>query len=283
VTLDVALKLTAILLLLRPPAIWWLAAASTLVAGLALLSARVRRSPWTWGVATVIVSARVIAAWPLADNHIYLLGYWCLAITLALGSGTPANVLRPAGRWLLGAAFAFAVLWKALLSPDYVDGRFFRVTLLTDDRFADVLMAVGGLTPEHVRLARNALAPLPDGAERVEDEQLAEPPAVRTLAIVATWAGLTLEAAIAVLCLLPARYLSRARHHAILAFLATTYAFAPVAGFGWLIAAMGAAQCREHEKRYLAAYVAAFFVVMVFGELPRTIVLQTGVESALAP
>jgi hypothetical protein len=258
--------LTGIVLLLRPPDLWWLAAASTLTAGLVLLFPRVRQSPRTWGAATTIVCARVLAAWPLADNHIYLLAYWCLAITLALGSHTPADILRPASRWLLGAAFAFAVLWKALLSPDYVDGRFFRVTLLTDDRFADVLMTVGGLTPDQVRLARNALAPLPDGAERVEDEQLTEPPAVRRLAMFATWTGLSLEAAIAVLCLLPAGRLARTRHGAILAFLVTTYA-----------------QCRENERRYLPAYIAVFFVVMVFSELPRTLVLPAGVGPALAP
>ena len=59
----------------------------------------------------------------------------------------PATTLATSSRWLLGAAFAMAVLWKAVLSPDYVDGRFFRVTLLTDERFADAALLFGGLAP----------------------------------------------------------------------------------------------------------------------------------------
>ena len=43
-----------------------------------------------------------------------------------------------------------AVLWKAALSPDYVDGRFFRVTLLTDERFADASLVFGGLSREQM-------------------------------------------------------------------------------------------------------------------------------------
>ena len=37
-----------------------------------------------------------------------------------------------------------AVLWRAALSPDYVDGRFFRVTLLTDERFAEASLGSAG-------------------------------------------------------------------------------------------------------------------------------------------
>ena len=41
----------------------------------------------------------------------------------------PASQLARTNRLLLGLVFAFAVLWKAALSPDYRDGRFFAVTL----------------------------------------------------------------------------------------------------------------------------------------------------------
>ena len=40
-------------------------------------------------------------------------------------------------RALIGLAFAFAVLWK-LLSPDYLDGRFFRVALVEDHRLEPI-------------------------------------------------------------------------------------------------------------------------------------------------
>ena len=71
------------------------------------------------------MAARIVAVWPLADNHIYLLAYWCLAIGLALAGPAPAATLATSSRWLVGAAFTMAVLWKAVLSPDYVEAASF--------------------------------------------------------------------------------------------------------------------------------------------------------------
>ena len=166
--------------------------------------------------------------------------------------------------------FSFAVLWKAELSPDYLDGRFFRVTLLTDDRFADTLMLVGGVTADELVQNRQILVPIPEGAELSEPHGLIEPPRVRALAMAAIWGALLMEASVAVLCLVPARRLQLARHASILTFCVLTYALAPVAGFGWLIATMGLAQCHPDQRALARAYVAVFFVVIVFSELPRS-------------
>ena len=137
-----------------------------------------------------LVAARIAFVWPLSDNHIYLLAYWCLAIGLALSGPAPAATLSTSSRWLLGAAFALAVLWKAVLSPDYVDGRFFRVTLLTDERFADASLVFGGLSREQMAVNRKFLEPLPEGAELLEPPAFVEPPRLRAFAAVATWGGL---------------------------------------------------------------------------------------------
>jgi hypothetical protein len=61
----------------------------------------------------------------VADNHIYLLAYWCLVLFLVLNVPAPARqrALALNARWLIGLAFLFAILWKAVLSPDFVDGR----------------------------------------------------------------------------------------------------------------------------------------------------------------
>ena len=257
---DSVLTLTAIILLLRPLDIWWLAPFALAAACLSLVVRGVRRAPITWLLVSALVAARLVAVWPLSDNHIYLLAYWCLAIGLALSSATPAATLSASSRWLLGAAFAMAVLWKAVLSPDYVDGRFFRVTLLTDERFADASLVFGGLSRDEMAENRKFLEPLPDGAELLDPPAFVEPPRLRAFAAIATWGGLLLEASIALLCLLPIEILRRrsvaeagvielARHASLLTFCATTYALAPVAGFGWLLATMGLAQCRPDSAR----------------------------------
>jgi hypothetical protein len=93
-------------------------------------------------------------------------------------------------------------------------------------------------------------------------------------AAVATWGGLTLEALIAVLCLIPAEgRLLLARHGSLLAFCATTYALAPVAGFGWLLATMGLAQCRLTQGGLRAAYLTVFVLIVLYSEIPWTGIL----------
>jgi len=271
---DSVLTLTAIILLLRPLDVWWLAPVVLAAACLSLAVRSLRRRPITWLVVAALVAVRIVVVWPLSDNHVYLLGYWCLAIGLALSSPAPAATLSTSSRWLLGAAFAMAVLWKAVLSPDYVDGRFFRVTLLTDDRFADASLLFGGLSREQMADNRQFLEPLPAGAELLTPPAFVEPPRLRAFAAIATWAGLALEALIALLCLIPAQgRLLVARHVSLLAFCATTYALAPVAGFGWLLAVMGLAQCRVSQRAMRAAYLAVFVLILLYAEIPWTGVL----------
>ena len=271
---DSVLTLTAIILLLRPFDVWWAASFVLAAACLSLLSRAIRRAPVTWLLVAVFVAARIVAVWPLSDNHIYLLAYWCLALGLALSSANPAGTLSVSSRWLLGGAFAMAVLWKAALSPDYVDGRFFRVTLLTDERFADASLVFGGLSREQMIQNRAFLEPLPQGAELLTPPPFVEPPRLRAFAAAATWGGLVLEGLIALTCLVPVRgRLDVARHGLLLAFCVTTYALAPVAGFGWLIATMGLAQCRPHQQSLHRAYVAVFILILLYSEVPWTGVL----------
>lgn len=275
---DSVLTLTAIILLLRPLDVWWLAPFVLAAACLSLILRSVRRAPLTWVLVAVLVAIRIVYIWPLSDNHIYLLAYWCLAVGLALSGPIPAATLSASSRWLLGAAFGMAVLWKAVLSPDYVDGRFFRVTLLTDERFADASLVFGGLSRDQMAENRTFLKPLPEGAALLEPPAFVEPPRLRAFAAIATWGGLALEALIAFLSLIPeglprrsaatAGRIQLARHASLLMFCATTYALAPVAGFGWLLATMGLAQCRPDQRTLRGAYVAVFVLILLYTEIP---------------
>jgi hypothetical protein len=268
--LETALRLTAIALLLRPMGPWFVRPAILGLAALVLVSPRVLRTPAVWAAAAALVALRIAEDWPLADNHIYLIAYWSLAIALALRSADVSHALATTSRWLIGLAFAFAVIWKVLLSPDFLDGRFFRVTLLTDPRFAEAALLIGGLTDEQLEANRRALAPLPEGAALAEPPTVTEPPRLTSLAMVSTWGIVLLEAGVAAVMLAPAGQAVRLRwrHVLLLAFCLITYAFAPVAGFGWLLLVMGAAQTRADETWLRRGYVVAFLVVLVYSEVP---------------
>jgi len=160
------------------------------------------------------------------------------------------------------------------LSPDYLDGRFFRVTLLTDDRFADAAMLVGDMTEAQIREAREFLQPLPAGAELADPVWFGEPPRLRLFGMAVTWIGFLLEAIVAALCLGVARAGSMSRHVALMIFCVTTYALAPVAGFGWLLSTMGIAQCGTAQRAARHAYVCVFFLILLYSEIPWTGLLR---------
>jgi hypothetical protein len=141
---DLARRLTLADLVLRPIGIGWLRSVVLALAVLALVLPSLARRRELWLALAALAGWRVVASWPLADNHAYLLGYWCLALAIAALDADPRPALAWSGRVLIGLVFTLAVLAKAI-SPDYLDGRFFRVALVTDDRLAPFAQLAGGL------------------------------------------------------------------------------------------------------------------------------------------
>jgi hypothetical protein len=265
---DVLLRLTLIELLLRPGGPWGILPFVLVMSCAGLIFTKALRAPILWFGLFVLTGVRIFADWPLPDNHIYLLAYWCLAIFLSLRSPLNRLTLATSSRLLLGFAFALAVLWKGVFSPDFTDGRFFRVTLLTDERFASPALLFGGLTEAQLDQDRAYLNPLPEGAELLHPPKLIEPPRLRRFGFLATWGSLLLEASIAFLFLIPFERLYWLRHVALLLFCLVTYPFAPVAGFGWLLLVMGMSQIRPEHRVLKAVYITAYFFVLVFAEIP---------------
>jgi hypothetical protein len=253
--MDLALRLTALDLLLRPVGGPRLRPAFVGLAALVLLVPPWLRARAAWAALAALAAVRLVADWPLADNHAYLLAYWCLAVTLALGGPAPGEALARSARLLVGLAFAFAVLWKAVLSPDFLDGTFLRVTLLADPRLDALAPATTGLSPEALQPWRDWIA----GHGSVSAAPGPLPPRLQLVVAVATAWTLALEGAVAASFLAPAKmHLGRVRDVLLLVFCVTTYAVLPVKGFGWLLLAMGAAQSPPERRGVRASYLAAF-------------------------
>ena len=263
--MTLALRLTLLLLLLHPIGSGWLRPPILLLACAGLVLPRLLHHPALWFALALLGAWRVVAGWPLADNHAYLLVYWCLAIALARLAPDPQRALAWNGRALVGLVFAFAVVWK-LLSPDYLDGRFFRVTLLEDRRLEPLATALGGLDREQLLALRAFVAQHVDGPAS-EGEAPPEPARLRTLALAATWLTLALEAAVALAFLAPLQRVWL-RHALLLSFCAATYAVAPVVSFGWLLLAMGASQCEAEARRRRLAYLGVFALLIFYARAP---------------
>lgn len=261
---DLCLILTLMLLLLYPPSAWYAAIPLSVLALGALIFPWLRLSRWLWAAVGGLCLLGTSAQWYTADNHKYLLAYWCLAVALSLWSAEPDRTLAVTARRMLVLVFALAVVQKSL-ADDYLSGAFFHYELLMDQRFTWLAQHVGAV-PRHMldlnEAARLALinfdSPLP--AVRLEST-----PRAASLALAITWWDYLVQVAIAAVYAWPcADRLGRTRDLWLLSFLAATYLFAPVIGFGWLLAILGLAQTDPGRLRTRAAFVAVFLLLQIY-------------------
>src|SRR5262249_11774915 len=119
---ELALRLTLLSLLLAPVGLPWTRPLIALACAAGLLLASLRASAVFWAALVALATWRVASAWPVGDNHAFLLCYWLLAAWLATLARDDDAVLAWNGRKLVGLVFVFATLWKLVLSPDYLDG-----------------------------------------------------------------------------------------------------------------------------------------------------------------
>lgn len=266
--IDLARRLTLADLVLRPVGVGWLRPGLLALAVLGLVLPSLSRRPWLWLGLAALTGWRVVSTWPLADNHAYLLAYWCLAVAIASRETDPQPALAWSGRVLIGLVFTLAVLWKAT-SPDYLDARFFRVTLVTDERLASFSQLVGGLDAAELRERRALLTRHVDGVPLAASTLKPESARFRAVAWAATLATFAGETLLALAFLWPlGRGPSRIRDPLLIGFCATTYLVAPVSGFGWLLIALGVAQTDPGRFRTRAAYVGVFGLVYLYREIP---------------
>jgi hypothetical protein len=139
------------------------------------------------------------------------------------------QVLARSARLLVGLLFLLAAVHKAALSPDFVDGRFFRRALLVDARFESLTHLLG---VDAETLAANRALVEADPHLATPAGAVVETPALRAAARVLTWAALAMEGAVALSFLAPLRGAwVRLRDVALLVFCATNYPVAPVESF----------------------------------------------------
>ena len=263
--LDWVLRLTLLDVFLRPIGDWSIRPLVLILACAAVLVPARLRSVALWGALAGLAAWRVFLDWPLPDNHAYLLCYWCLAIAIALGSSVPERTLATTGRLLVGLVFGFATLWKLALSPDFLDGTFFRVTMLEDPRFEGFTTLVAGVGSESLEGARAALLQHVDGTIALQPVPELTPRFHMIARLATYWTG-AIEACVALVFLLP--LFGRLRDALLMIFCATTFAVADVPGFGWLLVVMGLAQSEPERPGVRAAYLAVFVLILLYAEVP---------------
>jgi len=275
---ELAAKLTLLALLLSPVGNWFIRPFTLGLSVMGLLIPGLWRSPSLWVALALLTGIRFYIDWPSADNHAYLLSYWCLAFAVSAWLGN-REVLFSNARYLVALTFGFAALQK-WISPDYLNGVFFLITFFLDERFEEFVVLFSSVTFEQIDIAREYLegdyrsAPAPDSLPFVI------PGSIWWLAILSTAWNLFEQTLIAIAFLVPKdSRLGRIRDPLLLLFCFTIYAVVPVVSFGWLILAMGIAQSDGKSATLRYWYTGAFFALIFFYEVPWAEILNTGLRS----
>lgn len=263
--------LTMVLLLLHAPGIFYTQVPLIAFVICGLVKRELARLPLFWFSVSGLIVLDLMVGWFYVDNHKFVELYWCL--TLAVVTASPPELRKKIfannSRWILAAVMLFAVLWKAI-SVSYTSGAFFEFTLLTDERFQNMANWFGGVGYDTLASNRESLGWFRIAhlkGEAAEIAAIESSVGVQRLAFFMTWWTIFIEALIGVLYLIPKRVknIGAIRDYALLSFAATTYLFAPVVGFGWLLMMMGAAQTESRFRFRL--FCIAFVVIQVY-ELP---------------
>jgi hypothetical protein len=262
---------------------------TTVLAVMGLLVPPLAASPWLWLAIALAHFAWILAAYHTADNHQYLIGYWCATLAIALVEGDRGSaVLATNGTLLIGLCFACAVGAK-LVSRSYCDGSLFALLLLCDPRFMAIAELFGGVSVHDRQRHRAAAARVRSGASPRDVAPVST--RLRRVAIALTWWTVGIEAFVAVLFLMPVAGIENARLVTLSVFVVTTYLFVSVPGFGQilLLMAMPLAAGAEARSVMLLAAIAltpASFLPQVIMRLAlgrqKLILSQTPTLPALA-
>ena len=267
--IDLSLRLTLLDLILTPVGDIRIRFIILLLSCSGLLFPAQLRNPGIWALIAVFTTLRLYLSWPINDNHAYLLAYWCLAITICLLTDDTKKYLAVNARYLIGFVFAFATVWKLILSPDFMDGTFFKINMLIDPRFEDFTMLAGGLSVEKFQELHQYVKQHVDG----QLFDTLNPPDIPgrfiTVAVFLTYFTVVIEFLVAAAFLWPLnKGLSKFRDYFLLLFCASVYSVATVEGFGWLLLAMGISQLKAEKQKTKILYLLVFALVLFYREVP---------------
>ena len=144
------------------------------------------------------------------------------------------------------------------------------MTLLTDARFENLAVLAGGMSYEDWARNDAGARRAAHGGRRRRGERprrAARAAAPRRRSSPPSPARSRLRSPSAFLWR-PGGRLARWRDALLLAFAATTFSFATVRGFGWLLMCLGIAQCEPERRTTRAAYLAVFALIALYRATP---------------
>lgn len=263
---NLALRLTLLDLILRPIGSWEIRVPVLITSILGLVIPSLLKSPVIWFLLTGFTLSRVIFDWPLSDNHAYLLFIWCFAIFISALKKDKILLTKNA-RLMIGLVFVFAFIWKAFLSPDFLDKRFFSVNMIEDPRFSEFTQVTCNISKDDLDYFRDYVKQHVDGNLVFAEVINFNLKCINKIAGFLTYYTIVLELLVALFFLIPKKIsISKYRDYLLILFCISIYSVATVEGFGWLLIAMGISQSDNKKLPFL--YILSFLIILIYREIP---------------
>ncbi len=213
-----------------------------------------------WLALTSLQSFAIFYTWGSSDNHKYLIAYWFFTLYLALLSSKGnkdffKDFCASSARYLIAGAMLFAALAK-IIHPEYVNGDFFRVTLLTDGRFQVFTSLLTDLDKSILEENYSTMKLMRNSA--ISEMSLQGLKEVNFWALFLTWWTILIEVIIGLLFLWNKKPLWG--HLFLITFMITTYSVATVTGFSLILCCLAYAHCQSQTlPRKIALFYPIFF------------------------
>lgn len=243
---ELTLKLTLLLLLLYPPGSPTLGAVVQVGCGAMLLLPRLLHVPSLWALLAMAVLVGTAKEWYVTDNHRFLIAYWVGACAIAVRLRNGEGFLRHTAAVLVGLVFLCATTWK-LIAGQYIDGSFFYLTLLIDNRLQNVGSLIAGWKVAEAKDIREAVGFLGHMGATDVAVTIGGPAMLKLAALIMSWLALAVEATVGVCHILTSPTVYRLRQYSLIGFCFGTYYLMPVPGFAFILCVLGFSACRPDD------------------------------------
>ena len=255
------LKLTLLFIVVFTRSDFYLHIPTKILATYMIFSDNLSAHKGLWGFLTFVHLLIIITQWQYIDNHKFLSVYWITTCFLSLFSKDILKTLQFNGRILIGLTFLFATFHK-IAGGEYLNGKFFLFTFLTDSRFEWPVGLAAQLTMEKLPMNYHKLETLRSWPLDIKSITLFATPFIKSLAYFVSYWTIFIEGVIAIFFLTPTKYIiSKYKDITLIIFILSTYLIVMVSGFYYLLFLLGFSQLDIKQSKSAYLYI---FCLIVF-------------------
>lgn len=228
-----------------------------LIASIGLLLEDIRQSTLFWVTITGLYWLWAILNWQVIDNHMYLWGYWLIAITVSKQTEDPDASLKISAKFLIATCMTYATIQK--MNPEFLSGDFFYFQMITDYRFKFIghliQFNLGDIIQENNMLITNL---------KTNSRAVLLNPGPHILHIISqtlTWYTMFIETCLALVFFLPQKKCYALQHWLMLLFL-SIYFILPIKGFAFALLSLGFTLIKKEDAGLKLTYI--LFLIYIF-------------------